>query len=71
TRGSAGSGRREWYGAWDLHPLVAVKATWQRADLGAMADVWPPVRFGFGSAPRHPSIVRLTTTVQFTSADEP
>ncbi|MFY9805635.1 MAG: hypothetical protein WCC38_00535 [Pseudonocardiaceae bacterium] len=64
TRGSAGAGRREWYGAWDLHPLVSVTASWQRTDLGAMADVCPPVRFGFGSTPRRPSIVRLTTTVQ-------
>lgn len=64
TRGSAGAGRREWYGAWDLHPLVSVVTSWQGTDLGAMAAVDPPVRFGFGSAPRQPSIVRLITTVQ-------
>lgn len=64
TRGSAGAGRKEWYGAWDLHPLVSVTASWQGADLGAMAEVRPPVRFGFGSTPRRPSIVGLTTTVQ-------
>ncbi len=64
THGSAGSERREWYGAWDLHPLVSVTASWHGTDLGAMADVCPPVRFGFGSAPRRPSIVRLTSTVQ-------
>ncbi len=63
-RGSAGSGRREWYGARDLHPLVSVTASWQGTDLGTMADVCPPVRFGFGSTPRRPSIVHLTTTVQ-------
>ena len=65
TCGSAGSGRREWYGAWDLHPLVDVTASWQGTDLGDMTDICPPVRFGFGSTPRRPSIVRLTTTVQF------
>lgn len=64
TRGSAGARRRQWYGAWDLHPLVSVVASWRGADLGAMADVFPPVRFGFGSPPRRPSIVRLTTTVK-------
>lgn len=64
TRGSAGAGRRQWYGAWDLHPLVSVIASWDGNDLGAMADVAPPVRFGFGSTPRRPSIVRLITTVQ-------
>lgn len=64
TRGSAGAGRQEWYGAWDLHPLASVTASWQGRDLGDMAEVYPPVRFGFGSMPRQPSIVRLTTTVQ-------
>ncbi len=64
TRGSAGAGRREWYGARDLHPLVSVTARWQGRDLGAMANVCPPVRFGFGSTPRRPSLVHLTTTVQ-------
>jgi hypothetical protein len=64
TRGSTGTGRQEWYGAWDLHPLASVTSSWQGRDLGAMAEVCPPVRFGFGSTPRRPSIVRLTTTVQ-------
>lgn len=64
TRGSAGSGRREWYGAWDLHPLLSATARWHGMDLGALADVDPPVRFGFGSTPRRPSIVGLTTTIQ-------
>ena len=64
TRGSAGSGRREWYGAWDLQPLVGVRANWEGADLGSMTNVSPPVRFGFGSTPCRPSIVCLTTTVQ-------
>ncbi|MGH3574138.1 MAG: hypothetical protein ACRDRD_04380 [Pseudonocardiaceae bacterium] len=64
TRGGAGAGRREWYGAWDLHPLVSVTASWQGSDLGTMVEVRPPVRFGFGSTPRRPSIVGLTTTVR-------
>jgi hypothetical protein len=64
TRGSAGAGRKEWYGAWDHHRLGSVAASWSGADLGAMTDVFPPVQFGFGSAPRQPCVVRLTTTVQ-------
>jgi hypothetical protein len=64
TRGSAGAGRKEWYGAWDHHRLESVAASWQGTDLGAMTDVFPPVRFGFGSAPRQPCVVRLITTVQ-------
>ncbi|CAL9289043.1 hypothetical protein SUDANB51_06659 [Streptomyces sp. enrichment culture] len=64
TRGSAGQGRREWYGARDLLPIRAVSAAYGGADLGAMAPVEPPVRFGFGSAPRNPSVTRVTTTVE-------
>jgi hypothetical protein len=64
TRGSAGAGRKEWYGAWDHHRLGSVAATWYGTDLGAMTDVFPPVRFGFGSVPRQPCVVRLITTVQ-------
>lgn len=64
TRGSAGLGRREWYGARDMLPIRAVSAAYEGADLGAMAPVEPPVRFGFGSAPRNPSVTRVTTTVE-------
>ncbi len=64
TRGSAGAGRKEWYGACDHHRLESVTASWRGTDLGNMTDVFPPVRFGFGSAPRQPSIVHLITTVQ-------
>ena len=63
TRGSAGGGRREWYGARDLRPIRAVSAAFEGVDLGAMAPVRPPVRFGFGSAPGNPAVTRITTTV--------
>jgi hypothetical protein len=63
TRGSAGRGRREWYGARDLRPITAVTAVLDGADLGPLAPVDPPVRFGFGSVPRRPALVRVTTTV--------
>jgi hypothetical protein len=62
TRGES-RGRREWYGAHDVHRLAAVVATWNGISLGTMADVVPPVRFGFGSTPRVPGVVRVTTTV--------
>ncbi|MDO8152162.1 hypothetical protein [Isoptericola sp. b408] len=64
TRGSAGNGRHETYGATDVHRVDAVSATWEGTDLGALADVDPPVRFGFGSTPRRPSLTRVTTTVR-------
>ncbi|MEU5090146.1 hypothetical protein [Streptomyces sp. NPDC021356] len=63
TRGSAGAGRREWYGARDLRPIRVISASFEGADLGATSSVEPPVRFGFGSVPRKPSLTRVTTTV--------
>jgi hypothetical protein len=64
TRGSAGSGRRETYGATDVRALTGVRASWDGRDLGTLTDVDPPVRFGFGSTPRRPSLTRVVTTVQ-------
>ncbi|RLL70286.1 hypothetical protein [Streptomyces sp. Z26] len=63
TRGGAGQGRREWYGARDLLPVTALSAAFDGADLGPLAPVAPPVRFGFGSVPRAPAVARITTTV--------
>ncbi|GHF42229.1 hypothetical protein [Streptomyces griseosporeus] len=63
TRGSAGAGRREWYGARDLRPVRLLSASYEGADLGAPAPVDPPVHFGFGSVPRKPALTRVTTTV--------
>ncbi|MEU7058028.1 hypothetical protein [Streptomyces sp. NPDC046197] len=63
TRGSAGAGRREWYGARDLRPVRRVTASYDGVGLGALAAVEPAVRFGFGSTPRAPCVVRVTTTV--------
>ncbi|MFC4070155.1 hypothetical protein [Actinoplanes subglobosus] len=70
THGSAGNGRREWYAARDLHRITTVGATLDGDDLGRLAPVDPPVRFGFGSAPRSPALVRITTTVEVPSRDE-
>ncbi|CAL9291170.1 hypothetical protein [Streptomyces sp. SudanB182_2057] len=64
TRGSAGAGRREWYGARDLRAVRALAGSLDGADLGVLAPVDPPVRFGFGSVPRRPSLTRVTTTVR-------
>lgn len=64
TRGSAGNGRREWYGARDLRPVTSIRASLDGADLGAIDLVAPPVRFGFGSVPPRPALVRVTTTVE-------
>ncbi|MFE9251347.1 hypothetical protein [Streptomyces sp. NPDC007088] len=64
TLGSAGAGRREWYGARDLHSLRSVRAELDGRDLGAPGPLSPPVTFGFGSAPRTPALVRVCSTVE-------
>lgn len=64
TRGSAGNGRVEWYGATDQHRLRAASVERAGRGLGELADVWPPVRFGFSSTPRSPSVASVTTTIR-------
>ena len=64
TRGSAGNGRREWYGATDTRAVVAASGAFEGADLGAIAPVDPPCRFGFSSTPRRPSLTSVVTTVE-------
>lgn len=58
------AGGRETYGATDRHRVTAVRATWAGNDLGPLADIDPPVRFGFSSTPTRPSIVAVTTTIR-------
>jgi hypothetical protein len=64
TFGSAGNGRREWYAVRDLHRITEADAVLDGAGLGSLTDVRPPVRFGFGSTPPSPALVRITTTVE-------
>jgi hypothetical protein len=64
TRGRTRDGRRQWYGAQDLHPIIAVDAALDGRALGALHAVDPPVGFGFGSVPSRPSLVHLTTTIE-------
>jgi hypothetical protein len=64
TRGRTRDGRRQWYGAHDLQPITAARVTLSGRDLGALRGVHPPVRFGFGSAPERPSLVRITTMIE-------
>jgi hypothetical protein len=64
TRGSAGSGRTEFYGAYGLHRIDCVFGTWRGTHLGTLAPVEPPVRFGFGSTPRRPMVTSLLTTIR-------
>lgn len=64
TRGTALAGRREFYGATDLHQVTALEGSFEGRPLGALAPVDPPCRFGFSSTPRRPSVTTVVTTVQ-------
>jgi hypothetical protein len=64
TRGTAGGGRREWYGATDVRAVVAASGTFDGADLGTLAPVDPAPAFGFSSTPRRPSVTAVVTTVE-------
>jgi hypothetical protein len=64
TRGTAGNGRREYYGATDLHRITSSTGTWHGADIGALRPVSPEPGFGFGSTPERPSVTSVVTTVE-------
>ncbi|WP_454042597.1 hypothetical protein [Cellulosimicrobium sp. Marseille-Q8652] len=70
TRGSAGSGRVEHYGATDVHALEEVVSSWDGEPLGSLTSVDPPVRFGFGSTPRRPAVTDVVTTIVLPDADD-
>ena len=63
TSGSAGNGRREYYGVRRTRRILAVTARFRGADLGGLASLKPPVRFGFSSAPEDPQMVSVTTRI--------
>ncbi|MDT0164106.1 hypothetical protein Q9R32_00880 [Actinotalea sp. AC32] len=63
TVGSAGGGRREWYGATAQHHVVGVGGDWDGAPLGGLLPTVPPVRFGFSSVPHRPAVTALRTTI--------
>lgn len=65
TRGSAGSGRQEWYGATDHHAVTGLSGSFDGADLGELRPVLPAPRFGFSSTPAMPSITQVVTTVSW------
>lgn len=63
TRGVARAGRREYYGATDVRAVTGMTGRFDGVDLGALAPVDPPCRFGFSSTPRRPSVTEVTTTI--------
>ncbi|HZM65203.1 MAG TPA: hypothetical protein VFC16_02760 [Nakamurella sp.] len=63
TRGKSDGGRLEWYSALDMHRVKTVSARLDGVELGELSPVSPPVRFGFGSTPENPSLVRVLSRV--------
>ena len=65
TRGTTRDGaRQEWYGATGHRSIVAVRGCFEGRELGTLARVTPPPRFGFTSTPERPSVTRVVTTVE-------
>ncbi|CAN5565473.1 hypothetical protein BH09ACT7_BH09ACT7_41640 [soil metagenome] len=63
TAGTAGNGRREFYGVRRSYRVVDLHGRFRGTDLGGLAELRPPVRFGFSSAPAVPALVSVTTTI--------
>lgn len=63
TRGTAGAGRREWYGATDHRAVTGLAGSFDGVELGELRPVRPAPRFGFSSTPTAPSITEVVTTV--------
>nr|WP_286149121.1 hypothetical protein [Mycobacterium sp. IS-1496] len=63
TAGTAGNGRREFYGVRRSRRITAVTGRYRDTDLIALQPLRPPVNFGFASAPAAPQLVSVTTTI--------
>jgi hypothetical protein len=64
TAGTAGAGRREYYGVTGAHDVTGVSGSWAGEPLGSLAPLDPPVAFGFASMPRVPQVVDVETTIR-------
>lgn len=64
TAGTAGAGRREYYGVTDLHRIDSASVSWDGADAGPLAAIRPAVGFGFSSVPPEPALARVRTTIE-------
>jgi len=64
TAGTAGNGRREFYGVRRTRRIVSASGRYESTPLGGLADLDPPVQFGFSSAPATPQLVSVTTTIE-------
>lgn len=63
TYGTAGNGRVEHYGVRRSRCITGIDGHFRGAPFDGLAPLWPPVGFGFSSAPPSPQIVAVTTTI--------
>jgi hypothetical protein len=64
TAGSAGSGRREFYGVTTARAIHEIDGRFRGEDFGGLTRIQPRVTFGFASPPARPSLVAVTTTIR-------
>ena len=67
TYGVSPTGVEEWYQATAWRPVVTARATVAGRDLGGLAPVDPPCRFGFSEPPRRPSLTHVRPLLRFPS----
>lgn len=65
TYGVSPTGVEEWYQATTWRPVVAARATVAGRDLGGLALIDPPCRFGFSEPPRRPSLTQVRPLLRF------
>ncbi|ANW62819.1 hypothetical protein BCA37_03670 [Mycobacterium sp. djl-10] len=63
TAGTAGNGRREFYGVRRARLITSVSGRFETTPLRGLAELSPSVEFGFSSAPPLPQLVSVTTTI--------
>jgi len=65
TYGVSPTGVEEWYQATAWRPVVSARATVAGEDLGGLALVDPPCRFGFSEPPRRPGLTPVRPLLRF------
>lgn len=63
TRGRGADGSHEVYVPRDQHTVTSLAARWGGEDLGGLAPVDPPVRFGFSSVPTRPCVTAVRVRI--------
>jgi hypothetical protein len=47
-----------------VRAVTGIAGEWRGVDLGSLAPVDPPCRFGFSSTPARPSVTSVVTTIE-------